>query len=138
VITSKLILRICEKYLTRGSFEGIKLEIFENPTSSDFVSLAKAVKEETGRKLLAIRFVADARYQKVYIADAYNSIHQDIRDILKLPPADKPGLINGIATVSGNRAIMSELSSICPKEAVSSKWTWVNKYISGCSSMIRN
>ena len=137
MITSDQIISLSEKYTTSGKIYGHYLEIFENPDRSDLLKLAELVKENTNRRLETIRFVAVDKTKTVYICDGYSNIHQDMRDLLKLPAPGYTGSIDGIAKVYGGKAVMSELSNISSEEAVRSKWTWVDKYISGCSAKIR-
>ena len=138
MITSKQILELWK--ITDISRYGQEVDIYENPTSSDFLEMTKKARDEK-RPFAGIRFVTDNRVKKVYVADSYGVTHEDIRKIMKLPANLVPYCLDGIATISGGRAIMSSFYkdfSGSGMAVLNLDWSWVDPYIKGCSSVIKS
>ena len=132
MITSKEILNLFEDYSASGKSQGRHAEIYQDPTSSDYQELEKSAKRQK-RVLEKIRFIADAKNQKIYVADSYTCVHRDMLKILKLPldfltethPYVKYGeavLING--KLKGHFWLSS--SNIT---SLDFNWTWLSRYI---------
>ena len=83
LITSNYILQLTEDWLRDISTRNFICSIYVNPGSSDFVKLYKSFKlnHNTDNQ---IRFIADAKQQKVYVWDAINSTHDIISQKLDI------------------------------------------------------
>lgn len=133
MITSKRILRLCEEFAGSGKdYKGQPINVYKNPTRSDYVEMEKTARSQN-RRLIEVRFVADNRTKTVYVADSYNSLHEDIVEILKLPPVGSKQILSGLAKVISGKAVFVVLSSVEPEVAISFIWKWVDKYIQDCS-----
>lgn len=84
MITSNQIIKLSEDWFksVRG-YKNESVSIFVNPDSSDLKELAMSVKESRFNNL--IRFVADAKNQKVYVADGGLLIHGNITSGMGYP-----------------------------------------------------
>lgn len=133
LITSRRILRLCEEFAGSGrDYKGQPINVYKNPTSSDYVEMEKTARSQN-RRLIEVRFVADSRTKTVYVADSYNSLHEDIVKILNLPPVGSKYILSGLAKVVNGKAVFVVLSSVEPEVSIPSLWTWVDKYIQNCS-----
>lgn len=155
MITSNQIFNLLEKYKTLCKERGLSSPIYINPDKSDFLDLIKTAASEN-RKLETIRFVADARNEKVCIADAHNLIHDDMRKALRLINEfnyrKAPFQLDGLAKVQGGIAIATawdkydvEIAHNPRNSSVhdwiqstfqESNWKFVDQYIKGTSSMM--
>ena len=139
MITSKRIIDIYEKYFRTGLVRNSQIDIYENPTSSDFIKLEKTAREYN-RKLVQVRFIANADTKRVYVADASICIHQDLEDTVKLPSNSLPYILGGLAFVTGGRA-RAELAMMTlrrgPKDYNTYDWTWCDSYVSNFSDEIK-
>ena len=160
MITSKQIIEISEKYkllYNPGSGQTTTV-IFENPTSSDFLDMAKNAKEG-GRTLHELRFIANNKDSKVYIADSWYVLHEQMKYALGLPPDSSfektPWLFDGVAIYSGGRARMTtwdkydvfitdrghnspNMNDWIEETLYSYRWKWVDQYVSGFSSVLES
>jgi hypothetical protein len=158
MITSKYIIELTEKYnmlYNPGSGQTTTV-IFENPTSSDFQDMVKTSKDG-GRTLFELRFIADNKDSKVYVADSWYVLHDQMKFALGFPPDSSfektPWLFDGVATYSGGKARMTtwdkfdvfitdrkhsspELNEWIEETLYAYKWGWVDKYIGGFSSVL--
>ena len=143
MITSKQIIQISEQWIKTdiSDFTDREFDIFINPTSSDFLDMIKTAKEGQ-RSFNGIRFVADNKSKKVYAADASITTHYDIEKAMGLPEGVCNGTqVEGLATISGGQAKIEDFYNGGPttlKKFRSIDWTWVDKYIKGCSAYIGN
>ena len=153
MITSKYIIDISEEYSKTGLVRNRQVDIYENPTSSDFIKLEKSAREHN-RKLDKVRFIADINSHKVYLADSYNIIHDDMGKVLGFNVGYyPPERFEGTGTVSGGQAkatkwdsfqYISQLKFPSKTEikflegTFGYDWTWVDRYVSGTSSLINS
>lgn len=80
------------------------LPIYINPTSSDFVEIYK------NKKHVDIRFTTLNDEKIVYMWDGHYAIHQEVHAHLNLIDwKTDPSVFIGTATISGKKAIMSDL-----------------------------
>jgi hypothetical protein len=153
VITSKQILE--EYYSSVKTFMGYA-EVFENPTTSDLLSLEKNF---TSKMLDNVRYLANTETKIVYVWDANLALHKDIRKILKLPyePEKAPYTMHGEANLTGgkikfiNAEIGNNISALKLKNVPNHRikqikkylnlvfqynWDWLDKYINGIGEYI--
>lgn len=154
MITSKQITGISEKYLTLANSYGHPVEIFENPTSSDYKELLGKI-----NPYHQVRFTADMDSKKVYVWDALGLMHGEAAHHIgiysKYGQSNKAGtsedpLFMGLATISGNKAVVvggsdwmeliisvvaSDTGHKMKKERAylarltGGAWSWVNTYL---------
>ena len=154
MITSKQILELYKSSKKTSSGE---LVVFENPTQKELREVAKwTVTDDLDRIKVSkinpgyIRFLADAKVQKVYVWNAWLGTHDDGRRLLGYGSQDdfmkKPWVMDGMGTVTksgvttldtndmdlrlkvffrGNRS-----TKVLP-EFLKYNWSWVDKYIGG-------
>jgi hypothetical protein len=155
MITSKQITAVLEIYSKSRAVSGEhKVDIYENPTSSDITSIFKTAREEN-RKVGEIRFIADAKSKKVYIADSYYIIHYHMYNTLNLMGdfgtyLNYPNLFDGIAVLYNGKITMNgwdRFSLQIPRinipetrnwfdKLFSYDWSFADRYINGCSKFI--
>lgn len=154
MITSKRILQLVEDYFDSKNVAGQLVTVFENPAKSEFRELERESRKSGGGNIL--RFIADGNSKKMYVWDAYNARHVDVRKMLNLPPnfEDTPSILDGYLEVSGGSAKMFAWEDIqfylaMYKNKKSKKldsyfskvfmyrWTWMDKY-ADCSRFIFN
>jgi hypothetical protein len=149
VITSKQIIKLLEEFHKDGKVYGSLVTVYVNPTSSDIVKMVKHAKEYN-RDIFEVRFIADFKNKKVYIADSYDIIHDDMYTILGFR-RNSPAMLDGLAKLSGGgslvmhswdkflRSYISRPEDLAWfKEAFNYNWTFVDRYVRGCSSFIAN
>ena len=153
MITSKHIFKVLEVYKDAGTSQGHRIEIYENPSSSDWLALAKSAKDD-GRYFNFIRFLPNAKTKKVYVADGFISMHADMRKILGFPPGFPTDLkaswtFDGLArTYQGATKMTDWNEKSFLRERVPSfrlwfegvfkyNWSFVDYYIPGCSSLMK-
>ena len=108
MITSKYIIEISERYVSRPNVGNDSVEIFVNPNSQE---IRDAAKDDFDRICNgSIRFFADDDKKEVYVWGS-RILHHKLTNILKL--GSNSGLSNlsaffGIATVNGGRAKVVE------------------------------
>ena len=153
MITSKQIIKLAEDWIKSGSAWGQPLEVYVNPTSSDFAKMNKDARNSVDllgkpspRDLKEIRFIADPKSQKVYVADAEWANHPDISRIVGIP-RDSYGYckfpnVQGSAVVRGGKAQIVKDSCWRPLELRNIKsfnkfnWSFADRYIPGFSNEI--
>ena len=154
MITSNYIIKICEEYFKSSSASGRIFSIYENPTSSDLVKLTKEARED-GRKLTDIRFIANNKDKKIYIVDGYHVLHEAMRAALQFGQEYKKTswLLECMGKVSSNKISMYKWDKFeyfvankviendavlrkCFEDTLNYNWSWVDQYISGCSSVM--
>lgn len=154
MITSKFIINVFEKYFDSKNVAGRLVTIFENPDKSEFKELEQAARKSGGDNIL--RFIADGKNQKMYVWDAYNARHADVRQVLRLPPdfENSPGVLDGYLDVSTIPVKMFAWEDIqyyiiMYKNKKSKKlnsyfsnlftynWSWLDRY-ADCSKFISN
>ena len=150
MITSKQIIRLSEEWLKAVEANVNFVDIYENPTSSDFKEIFK------NRKHNLLRFIADNKSKKIYAWDAYIGIHYDVAYelgyISRWENKDKDCLF-GEASINGSRAV-SSVSAISTdifiwyykrisssggvvslslkkelEDRIKIDWSWTNRYI---------
>ena len=147
MITSKFILeKLGEEYFNAKNVSGNLVTVYMNPSVDEFKELEKLSRKSGGTNVL--RFVADGKNQKMYVWDAYNARHVDIRSSLLHLPANfdaTPHTIDGYLEVSGGKAKMfawediqeyiimknkhnKKLDDYFSKVFFTYKWTWLDKY----------
>jgi hypothetical protein len=151
MITSKQIVSVSEEYLLNKNVNGHELVVYLNPTKSEFQTLYKQGMSFGDPD---VRFVADAKTQRMYACTAYLARHADIRKLVGLSPYSQqtPYAIDGYLHVSGNSVKMYSwedfqlyLNDMKFKKAkdlnkhfatvLSYRWTWLDKY-ADCSKYI--
>ena len=130
MITTKTILNklLDEKYVSSKKTSTGYIEIFENPTNEEILDIAKSTKPG---ELPGVRFVANAESEKLYIANAWASIHSDILKLLHLPEDyTTPDVICGVADInsSGNLIVIS-LYDKTNRARSDYNWNWMKKYL---------
>ena len=112
--------------------------IYENPTIGDYQTLRTEMKL-TDKTNSNIRFLVDAKMSKVYVWDAFLSIHQDMA--IKILGTNKyqlfPYVVCGFAKFINSSGIpkVFSLQLHTPQQINSfSNWKWVDKYLNKFSS----
>ena len=152
MITSKHISSTCEEWVSAPKVRGIKIDVYENPGSTDYKELNK----NTNRGI--VRFIADAKSKKVFVWDAYLATHFDVADKLRSEgriggSTYRDTLLRGQANLSGGSSKMTDTDTFgnmdALEKAVRSKqilgvltdyfvrydiifdtdWSWVSKYV---------
>ena len=148
MITSKEILKISEEFYKDGKIYGSLVTVYVNPTSSDISKMIIHAKEHN-RDIFEVRFIADAKNKKVYAADSYDIIHDDMYTVLGFE-RNSSFMLDGIAKLNGNTLVMhswdkflrSYISSpkyiIWFKDAFNYNWSFADKYVKGCSNYVAN
>lgn len=137
MVTSKQIVTILDSYKTGRKISDEFVTVYENPTSSDVAEIIRTASRDK-RRIADIRFVADAKSQKVYIADGYLITHNEICAMIGIPYFDTPWVrTGGLARLDGTnlrlfKASMSNFSS----ESFKYDWSFVGKYIQGWSEAL--
>lgn len=153
MITSNQIIKLSEEWLSSiSTFRG-HTDLYKNPGSSDFLELNR-------NQVKLVRFIADSRSNNVYVANASTSIHYDIVSSVGGSVVSdfnhvEPTLLQGLASVSGSTAIVTEsdlieyymekmkkllLQTIPDTEeyikvkhyldtVLNTNWSWLNRYI---------
>lgn len=132
LLKSRKILSLLESYLASGKSQGRYTEIYENPTITDFQDLEKSAKKQK-RLLGNIRFIADAKNHKFYVADAYSCVHRDMLKILNLPlnflTEAHPYVKYGEAVLRGNKLYGKSWLSSSFRTSQDFDWNWIDKYL---------
>lgn len=141
MITSTQILRLSEEYFNSFNINGYLLKVFVNPNSDDLREL----------KSKRIRFIADNKIKKVYVWNGYNAIHNSVVPKLGYPEQVGFNLFCGEAVVGSSISYLSDADFIdyivikfeklnlnqkeidIVKFNLAQNWTWLDKYIDGCS-----
>lgn len=114
MITSNQIIKLSEEWLmsAKGTYSPDLVNIYVNPTSSDYLELRK-------EKVQFLRFIADNRNKKIYVANAIHILHDDmVRNIggftgLKTDYTNfSLWLLAGNASLSGNTSDMTRSDMI--------------------------
>ena len=154
MITAKYIIDIYEEWIKSGKSGRILFSVYQNPGSSDFLDMIK-IRKERGSEFPVIRFVADAKYKNVYVSDAYLATHEDICKVLgfSLDAIKTPWLYYGVGSLKDGSAkanrggvldmtirsvdfkLRPDLKNWC-ESTLSYKWTFVDKYLPGFSSVV--
>jgi hypothetical protein len=142
-----------------GKIGGLPVFIYENPSISDYVDLIKQTKLNTGHIPDSIRFFADAKTKKVFVTDAYAITHDDMRRTLSsysgLKWSESPWIFDGVASLSSSGNVKFDVwdkyfaleyvlrdpsrragYSDWLNKVFSYNWTWIDKFIPGCSKLI--
>ena len=144
-------------YKTLYRHGNLSTTIFENPTSTDFQEIVKTAKDEK-RILDDLRFIADAKNQKVYVADSWYVTHLILNKVLSLPSdsrfRENPWLLQGVAIYKNGGAHMvawdkfdfyaresgglsnPALNKWAKETLYTYKWGWADRYIKGISSTL--
>lgn len=139
MITSRNIIDMLESYKIsiKHHWTKVPYPVYENPSSSDYADLNKYVKSLNSsdhKKLWSVRFMADFQKKKVYIADGYLSLHDEMIRNLNLDPNNT---LQGEATVRGGKPLIQWVknypiylgSKIHDKEFLdSSEMKWLGQY----------
>lgn len=101
--------------------------------------MIKKAREEQ-RSFPGIRFVASDKTKKVCVADASISTHYDIEKAMGLSDGLCNGTqVEGLAKIVGGKAVMSDFydgGANYLKKFQAINWSWVDRYINGCSAYI--
>lgn len=163
MITSKQILQMSEEYLTSKRIGNNLVEVYVNPTSSDYQHLY-SINSSHG-----LRFTADIDTKKFYVWDGFTMMHGEAADLIGIYSKYQAfykrdsirgfvfgnNLFMGYGTVNNNKLTLIHLSdiletslSVLPqpasehffdgtreyfKDILSSRWNWISKYID-CSN----
>jgi hypothetical protein len=159
MITSKQIIKLSEEYWGAKNVSGTYTIIYDNPTASDLKDLNLTM--NTGNSRRVVRFIADRQYKKVYIWDAWNAHHTQMRPVLGFnsDSLSEYPLMDGYAILSSsnklniddwgdfdtdwmvvNRANPKWSREIVPflKSFFAANWSWLDRYIAGSSSFLNN
>lgn len=156
MISSKFILQRLESFSKSGKVFGRSVDIFENPTSSDLKELSRQSKDFQ-RSLLEVRYIADAKKQKVFVFDAELAIHADVRTILDYSTEHYKTsfLLNGEAKFQNGKLYTlpqrnlisksffyfqnypSQVDKLYLEEVLKYDWSWLEKYVIGIDSEIK-
>ena len=144
MITSKQVTNILEKTLKWKQYYGEKVEILENPSSSEVIDLFDS---KTPDFLREIRLIADADTKKVYVWNAELATHNMVQSDIGYPNLNnKPNLILGMGKLSGGKSIITEwdYSRFYASKSnldflgklFSYNWSWLSSYISNITSFL--
>ena len=144
MITSKQVIDITEKTLKWKQYYGEKVEILENPSSSEVLALFDI---KTPDFLREIRLIADADTKKVYVWNAELATHNMVQSDIGYPNLNnKPNLILGMGKLSGGKSIITEwdYSRFYASKSnldflgklFSYNWSWLSNYISNITSFL--
>lgn len=136
MITSKFIFQILDSYSSSKKLKDELVTVYENPTSSDIAEIIKDAKRSK-RNVEYIRFLADAKDQKVYIADDYLVTHNEMCAMVGIPNEAPWVRTGGAARPENNklRLMKWSMKSFSP-ESLKYKWDFVSKYIQGWSEAL--
>lgn len=161
MITSKRILDLLESYRLSKKVNNQLLTVYENPTQSEMKKAGYLSVDDDGEEHPLskqfqgdVRYIADARDKKVYVWGAWDSIHDDVRRLLKFPDQSQtfktPYLIEGVAKVTVSGVATNDMQQSDYWTRVSSKnilgqdakkfklffntvfsydWLWLDKHI---------
>lgn len=156
MITSKQIITLSEEYVKTVKSYSNSFPVFENPSAKEIAEACKQSKAQWGTS--NIRFFADNNSKKVYIWDAYYSIHIGVARSLDFSDRcinHDPTLFFGSAKVDSGRAIIEDSDEIRAEQVnlagshqdirdkgglffkrfFAINWSWVDRYIS-CSAYL--
>jgi hypothetical protein len=155
MINANYIINISESYVTSKKIDkDTSLEVYVNPTTSEIKKLTDASFKTFGVR--QVRFVVDNKNKKVYVADAFLTLHHTILKLIGLNLSKEgPDYFTGIANVKGGKPEMLEsnewfnewfkhsfYSNCYPNQysrdlesLLSSDLRWLDQYIV-CSSVI--
>jgi hypothetical protein len=122
MIKSNRIIEICEEWIKTVSGHGGRIDVFVNPSSSDYLEIYK------GSKYQIIKFIADNKNKKVYVWNADTGIHRDVLSELGLMSQLQkynPDILVGDGVLSNGKAKIRD-SGI---NATRVDWSWIGKYI---------
>jgi hypothetical protein len=139
MITSRNILDILESYKTSIKHQWTKASypVYENPSVSDYIDLNKYVKSlnfSDYKKLDSVRFVVDFLDKKVYVADGFLSLHNEMIRNFNLDPDNT---LQGEALIRGGKPLIQWVkdypiylgSKIRDKDFLdSSEMKWLSQY----------
>jgi hypothetical protein len=131
--------KILETYYSSKSLGGNLVIVYENPTSSDFQDMKiQAKKRSQGSNIKTVRFIADAKNQKFYVADAYVSTHTDMCSVLGLSSnyLKDPNVVFGEAGLNGKMLDLFFYRTQIPgssgyKKSEKYNWLFIKDYIQG-------
>ena len=152
MITSKQVIDIAEKWLVSKTFYTGEVDIFINPSSSDWIEIRKSCKYPV------VRFFADNKNKKVYVWDADQAIHQSVANVSEVGLSSRiqsndPNIIAGEAGLSSGRAVMegshimegslryiehgtmSKIETMHLQDILKIDWTWTKQYVD-CSKYL--
>lgn len=160
MITSKQIIGIFEEWFKDipSPFGRSKtpVSIFVNPTSSDIGKLNKSFKE-SGNRLNEVRFIADAKSQKVYVFDSNLAIHDQVLPSLGLKYKDSNiilgdgKLFNGKIMFLDENLVGHSVESVLKygkrpqvvkeevvylKQLFKYNWLWLDRYLIGIKNRL--
>lgn len=133
MITSKQIINISEEWLKSVKVGSGLVNVYEDPTSSDYAQIYK----DSKRRL--VRFIASNIDKKVYVWDGYLAIHNEIIGKIGLrnfSDFNDSNFITGEANIEGGALRIIRLYVYeFPGEA--EEWKWADKYIKGFSQKLQ-
>jgi hypothetical protein len=140
LITSRQIIQISEEWAKSPKIFGKPVNIYVNPGSSDIKDMYKLMTNSSNKE---IRFFADAKAQKVFVADAMLIQHQDIEKAMGYKPIDygydvPEYYIEGMGHIGGGRIILhanEDETSVLDTQG-KYNWSFLEKYISGITAYL--
>ena len=107
--------------------------IIENPTKEDYKKLEDLARQETPSRILdKIRFMANAHTKKVYVADAYNSMHRLMSNKLCFSFNKRescPWIYFGSASLNNSVATNIPHKFYSLSSQLNYNWSFVDNYI---------
>ncbi len=139
MITSKQVIKTLETYSSSKNLIGNLITVYENPTISDFQDMiSQAKKRSQGSNIKTIRFIADAKNQKFYVADAYISTHTDMCNVLGLSSSylKESNVVFGEAGLNGKMLDLLFYRTQVPgssgyKKSEKYNWSFIRNYLQG-------
>ena len=108
MIIAKEIINLCEEWSKSTIAGGERVDIYENPGSSDITKIVKSIRHK--EKL--IRFIADAKSpQKVYVWDSSLAVHSEIFKTLGYNFNDwmnLPNILVGYGHITSGKIILGD------------------------------
>ena len=152
-------IRLSEEYWGAKNVSGTYTIIYDNPTASDLKDLNLTM--NTGNSRRVVRFIANAKDKKVYVWDAWNAHHTQMRPVLGFNSNSLSDyrLMDGYAILtSSNKLTIDDWSDfdtewmttnrsnpkwsndIVPflKSFLSGSWSWLDRYVAGSSSFLNS
>ena len=144
MITSKHVIKLCEEYFDIIKLDNVTVTVIKNPTANEYIKY----------NLKEIRFLADNKTKDIYVWNAYYAAHSQVMNRLGFTDIRSGYIYTGEAEGSGSG--LPKIKGIATVEMYlrldigtlkmnlkflrklfSVDWEWVDKYIVGASSYIK-